>query len=45
MPASEIMKLFKKGLLHSGKGGPIVKKKAQAKAIQLSELRREGKIK
>lgn len=42
MPASEIMKDFKSGTLHSGKGGPIVKNPAQAKAIQLSYLRKEG---
>lgn len=42
MPASKIMPLFKKGELHSGKGGPVVKKKKQAKAILLSELRKEG---
>lgn len=33
---------FKAGTLHSGPGGPIVKKKKQAKAIQLAYLRREG---
>ena len=43
MPASEIMKDFKEGTLHSGKGGPIVKDEAQARAIQLSYLRKEGK--
>jgi hypothetical protein len=42
VPASAIMRLFKKGELHSGKGGPVVKDKAQAKAIQLSYLRKEG---
>lgn len=42
MPAKEIMKDFKAGTLHSGKGGPIVRKKKQAKAIQLSYLRKEG---
>lgn len=42
MPASEIMGDFKSGTLHSGKGGPIVKNKKQAKAIQLSYLRKEG---
>ena len=36
------MKLFKRGELHSGKGGPVVKDKVQAKAILLSYLRREG---
>ncbi len=43
MPASKIMPLFKAGDLHSGKGGPIVKNPKQAKAILLSELRKEGK--
>jgi len=42
MPAREIMPLFKRGELHSGKGGPIVKSKKQARAIQLSYLRKEG---
>ena len=42
MPASKIMSEFRAGRLHSGKGGPVVKSKAQARAILLSELRREG---
>jgi hypothetical protein len=42
MPASSVMPLFKAGKLHSGKGGKIVKKKKQAKAILLSYLRKEG---
>jgi hypothetical protein len=42
MPAKEIMKDFKAGTLHSGKGGPIVKNPHQAKAIQLSYARKEG---
>jgi hypothetical protein len=42
MPAKEVMKKFKQHKLHSGKGGPIVKKKSQAKAILLSYLRKEG---
>jgi hypothetical protein len=44
MPASEIMEDFRKHQLHSGKGGKIVRKKKQAKAIFLSYLRSEGKI-
>ena len=44
MPSSEIMKLFHKDQLHSGKGGPVVKDPAQAKAILLSTLRKEGRI-
>lgn len=42
MPASEIMADFRAGTLHSGPGGPIVKKKKQAQAIHLAYLRREG---
>lgn len=43
MPASEVMKKFRKGKLHSGsKKGPVVKNPAQAKAIQISEAREEG---
>ncbi len=42
MPANEIMADFHAGTLHSGPGGPIVKKKKQAKAIYLSYLRKEG---
>ena len=44
MPASEIMQDFNEGNLHSGKSGKIVTNKKQAKAIQLSYLRKEGKI-
>lgn len=44
MPASEIMPDFHAGTLHSGSGGPIVRKKKQAKAILLSYLRKEGRI-
>jgi hypothetical protein len=43
MPSSEVMGLFRAHKLHSGKGGKIVKKKSQAKAILLSYLRKEGK--
>jgi hypothetical protein len=42
MPSSEIMRLFKKHELHSGKDGKIVTSEKQAKAIQLSYLRKEG---
>lgn len=42
MPASEVMKEFRKGNLHSGKGGPIVTNPKQAVAIQISEARAEG---
>ena len=44
MPASEVMEDFRKGKLHSGRGGKIVRKKKQAKAILLSYLRKEGRI-
>ncbi|MBA0089163.1 MAG: hypothetical protein HRJ53_29585 [Acidobacteria bacterium Pan2503] len=42
MPASEVMSLFRQGKLHSGKGGPVVKNKKQATAIQISMARKEG---
>ena len=44
MPASEVMPLFQKGQLRSGKDGKIVRGKKQAKAILLSYLRKEGRI-
>jgi hypothetical protein len=49
MPSNEIMRDFKEGHLHSGKKvkgkkRKIVHSKEQAKAIQLSYLRKEGKI-
>lgn len=42
MPANEIMTLYHEGRLHSGPNGPIVTKEAQAKAIMLAYLRKEG---
>jgi Family of unknown function (DUF6496) len=42
MPASEVMRLYREHKLHSGPGGPVVKKKAQATAIQISMARKEG---
>jgi hypothetical protein len=42
MPASEIMPLFRKRQLHSGGDGKVVTNPHQAKAIQLSYLRKEG---
>lgn len=43
MPAKEIMADFKAHDLHSGSSsGPIVANPHQAKAIQLSYLRKEG---
>ena len=44
MPSSEVMPLYRKHKLHSGKSGKIVRKKKQAKAILLSYLRKEGRI-
>lgn len=45
MPANEIMKLYRAGKLHSGGSGKIVRTKRQAKAIMISYLKKEGKIK
>lgn len=43
MPASQVDDKFRLGKLRSGsKRGPIVRKKSQMKAIQLSEARKEG---
>jgi hypothetical protein len=42
MPASEIMKLYHEGRLHSGPEGTVVTKKSQARAIMLAYLRKEG---
>jgi hypothetical protein len=43
MPSSEVMSKFRRGKLHSGsKRGKIVRSKKQAKAIQISEARKEG---
>jgi len=42
MPSRLVMKKFKAGKLHSGsKKGPVVKKKAQAVAIMMSERKKE----
>lgn len=42
MPSSQVMKKFKGGRLHSGsKHGPLVRDRAQAVAIMLSEARNE----
>lgn len=36
---SSVMKEFKAGKLHSGKGGPVVKNRAQGVAIAMSEAK------
>lgn len=36
----KVMKEYKAGILHSGKGGPVVKSQKQAVAIALSEGRK-----
>ena len=33
----KVMREYKKGTLHSGKGGPVVKSRKQAVAIAMSE--------
>ncbi len=39
------MREYKEGTLHSGKGGPVVKKRDQAIAIAISESKRMKKKK
>lgn len=34
---AKVMREYKKGTLHSGKGGPVVKSKKQAVAIAMSQ--------
>ena len=43
--AAKVFKEFGKGELHSGKGGPVVKSRAQATAIAMSEARKAMKKK
>jgi hypothetical protein len=38
-----VMREFKEGKLHSGKGGPVVKNPRQALAIALSKARRRAR--
>jgi Family of unknown function (DUF6496) len=42
VPASQILKLFRAGKLHSGGSGRVVTNPHQARAIQISEARAEG---
>ena len=41
----KVMKEYKEGTLHSGKGGPVVKSKKQAVAIAMSEAKMAKKKK
>lgn len=40
---SKVMREYKAGTLHSGKGGPVVKSQQQAVAIAMSEAKRAVK--
>jgi hypothetical protein len=42
---AKVMREYKAGGLHSGKGGPVVKNQKQAVAIALSEARQATKKK
>ena len=42
---AKVMREYKAGTLHSGKGGPVVKSKKQAIAIALSEAKMAKKKK
>jgi len=43
MKIAKVMDEFKKGELHSGKGGPVVKKPKQAIAIAISVSKKKRK--
>lgn len=40
---SKVMREYKAGTLHSGKGGPVVKSQQQAVAIAMSQARKAVK--
>jgi len=40
---SKVMREYKAGTLHSGKGGPVVKSQQQAVAIAMSEAKKAVK--
>ena len=40
---SKVMREYKAGTLHAGKGGPVVKSQKQAVAIALSQAKRKKK--
>nr|DAF60672.1 MAG TPA: hypothetical protein [Podoviridae sp. ctwJH20] len=40
---SKVMREYKAGTLHSGKGGPVVKSQQQAVAIAMSEAKKAAK--
>ena len=40
---SKVMREYKAGTLHSGKGGPVVKNPKQAVAIAISESKKKKK--
>lgn len=40
----KVMREYKAGTLHSGKGGPVVKSRKQAVAIALSEANKSKKV-
>jgi hypothetical protein len=40
---AKVMREYKKGTLHSGKGGPVVKSKKQAVAIAMSQAKMSKK--
>ena len=42
---AKVMREYKAGTLHSGKGGPVVKSKKQAVAIAMSEAKMAKKKK